>query len=132
MVIPKLMTKVINEKNIWDERTEQIQISRTMTIKGKKNSKIKIITNKSKHKHWSNIFERKRTMSEYFSDSAFGSQSDTKVEFPRARDDPELMAKYRVRLIIDAHSYNEDETSDTTNIALMKEFPNINKKEDET
>lgn len=112
-----------------DKKKQEFIFSRDMTIKGKKNSKVKIVTNRKTHHYWGNIFRRKRIMSEYFSDSAFGSQSDTKVEFPRARDDPELMAKYRVRLVIDAHNYNEEEDD---SIALMKEFPNVNKKEDES
>ena len=97
--------------------TQKLQTSRTMTIKGKKNSKVKIITNKKTHNYWGNIFRRKRIMSEYFSDSAFGSQSDTKIELPFAHLNPELAAKYRARLVIDAHNYNEEDSDN--NLAIM-------------
>lgn len=90
-----------------------------MTIKGKKNSKIKIITNKKKYNYWKCIFRRKRVMSEYFSDSAFGSQSDTKIEFYPIWLDPKMAAKYRVRLIIDTHEY--DEPTDEDRMAFMQD-----------
>ena len=64
-----------------NQKQQPLKFSKDMTIKGKKNSKIKIVSNRYRHNYWGNIFQRKRVMSEYFSDSAFGSQSDTKIEF---------------------------------------------------
>jgi hypothetical protein len=100
------MSQVYKE-DVWHPTTEKIQTSRTMTIKGKKNSKVKVISNKKKHEFWSNTFRRKRQMSEFFSDSAFGSQSDTLIILIRARVIPGLEEKYRVRRVIDAHDYRE-------------------------
>ena len=80
-----------------------------LTIKGKKNSKVKIISNKKNHNYWGNIFRRKRIMSEYFSDSAFGSQSDTKIEFFNPWDDQEKMFKHRAKRILE-YEYDENET----------------------
>ena len=111
MMKPVLLEPTANNK--------PLEISREMTIKGKKNSKIKIITNRKRHHFWGNIFRRKRIMSEYFSDSAFGSQSDTKVEYACIWEDPEYMEKYRARLIIDAHEYREDNEGDNNSMAIM-------------
>ena len=112
MMKPVLLEPTANNK--------PLEISREMTIKGKKNSKIKIITNRKRHHFWGNIFRRKRIMSEYFSDSAFGSQSDTKVEYACIWEDPEYMEKYRARLIIDAHNYPPDDDDSADNsMAIM-------------
>ena len=104
---------------LLESKPKTLQLSRELTIKGKKNSKIKIITNRKRHHFWGNIFRRKRIMSEYFSDSAFGSQSDTKVEYACIWEDPEMMEKYRARLIIDAHEYREEDESNDNSMAIM-------------
>ena len=88
-----------------------------MTIKGKKNSKVKIIANKKNHNYWGNIFRRKRIMSEYFSDSAFGSQSDTKIELYNPWEDEEKMQKYRFKQSLE-YNYDENEIM-PTNISFM-------------
>ena len=80
-----------------------------MTIKGKKNSKVKIIKNRKRHNYWGNIFRRKRIMSEYFSDSAFGSQSDTKIELVNLWEDKEKMQKFRMKQMFE-YDYDENET----------------------
>lgn len=117
--------KQVLQDEVWSENTEKIQTSRTMTIKGKKNSKVKIITNKKRHDPWGNIYRRKRNMSEFFSDSAFGSQSDTLIELIRARSLSGLMEKYRVRLVIDAHDYREPpfDTDSGDKLAFMNRAP---------
>lgn len=90
-----------------------------MTIKGKKNSKVRIVKNRKRHNYWGNIFRRKRIMSEYFSDSAFGSQSDTKIEFVNLWEDPEKLIKYRSKRILE-YEYDENEIM-PENIAFMNE-----------
>jgi hypothetical protein len=50
-------------KPVLLEPHKVLETSREMTIKGKKNSKIKIITNRKRHHFWGNIFRRKRIMS---------------------------------------------------------------------
>ena len=122
------MSQVAQEE-VWSPNTEKIQTSRTMNIKGKKNSKLKIITNKKKHEVWGNIYRRKRNMSEFFSDSAFGSQSDTLIEWKRARtlNGGILMKKHSVRLVIDTHVYIdpplEIKENDNNTISLMNPPP---------
>lgn len=91
-----------------------------MTIKGKKNSKVKIVANKKRHNYWGNIFRRKRIMSEYFSDSAFGSQSDTKIELYNPWEDKEKMLKFRSKKILE-YEYDENETLPTMNISFMND-----------
>lgn len=104
---------------LLESKPKTLQLSRELTIKGKKNSKVKIITNKERMNFWSNIFKRKRIMSEYFSDSAFGSQSDTKVEYAPIWEEAEYMEKYRARLIIDAHEYPADDDDSDNTMAIM-------------
>src|SRR6188768_3025936 len=91
----------------------QFTFEKGMTIKGKKNSKVKIIANRKKHNYWGNIFRRKRIMSEYFSDSAFGSQSDTKIELYNPWEDEEKMQKHRFMQFIE-YQYDENETMPPT------------------
>jgi len=43
-----------------------------------------------------NIFRRKRQMHEYFSEAAFGSQSDSKIEYRNLWEDPEYINKYNL------------------------------------
>lgn len=106
-----------------------------MTIKGKKNSKVKIIANRKNHNYWGNIFRRKRIMSEYFSDSAFGSQSDTKIELHNTWEDEKAIMKYRSMRIIE-YQYDENETlPPSMNIAFMNDpnsfiDKNLKKKEE--
>jgi hypothetical protein len=88
---------------------QKLEYHKNMTIKGKKNSKVKIIKNKTKHNYWGNIFRRKRIMSEYFSDAAFGSQSDTKKELYKPWEDQELLKKLRSKLILLQYEYDENE-----------------------
>ena len=102
------------------QQSASLQFSKTMTVKGKKNSKVKIISNKRKHHYWGNIFRRKRIMSEYFSDSAFGSQSDTKIELYNPWEDPEKMQKYRAKKILE-YEYEDPETNNT--ISFMHDNP---------
>lgn len=104
-----------NKQNVQSNFTYQ----KGMTIKGKKNSKVKIIKNKIRHNYWGNIFRRKRIMSEYFSDSAFGSQSDTKIELVNLWEDKEKMAKYRAKRIFE-YTYDENEIM-PERIAFMHE-----------
>lgn len=85
-----------------------LQFEKNMTIKGKKNSKVKIVKNKKRHNYWGNIFRRKRIMSEYFSDSAFGSQSDTKIELYNPWEDPDKLAKFKTRQWFE-YEYDENE-----------------------
>ena len=91
------------------QKQQKLEFHKNMTIKGKKNSKVKIIKNKTKHNYWSNIFRRKRIMSEYFSDAAFGSQSDTKKELFNPWEDKELLKKLRSKLIMLQYEYDENE-----------------------
>lgn len=93
--------------------SQKLEFSKDMTIKGKKNSKVKIVTNKKRHNYWGNIFRRKRIMSEYFSDSAFGSQSDTKIELYNPWEDPELLQK-QIKLKYLEYQYDENEIMPTT------------------
>lgn len=93
-----------------------------MTIKGKKNSKVKIIANRKNHNYWGNIFRRKRIMSEYFSDSAFGSQSDTKIFLHNTWEDEKAIMKYRSMRIIE-YQYDENETM-PAQIAFMHDPSN--------
>lgn len=98
-----------------------------MTIKGKKNSKVKIVANKKRHNYWGNIFRRKRIMSEYFSDSAFGSQSDTKIELYNPWEDKEKMLKFRSKRILE-YEYDENETLPSMHISFMNDpndFPKL-------
>lgn len=105
--------------NIEKHNKQPLKFSKDMTIKGKKNSKIKIVSNRYTHNYWGNIFQRKRVMSEYFSDSAFGSQSDTKIEFIALWEDEELLKKQRFRRIFE-YDYDENEIMPTgNNIAFM-------------
>src|SRR5687768_14271425 len=135
-----MMKQVLMKQNQQQQKQQhqQFEYSKDMTIKGKKNSKVKIVTNKRKINHWSLIFRRKRQMSEYFSDSAFGSQSDTKIELYNPRDDKEKMEKFRAMRILE-YEYDENEimpslptTTTISNIAFMND-PNTyslnNKKE---
>ena len=50
-------------------------------------------------------------MSEYFSDSAFGSQSDTKIELYNPWEDEEKMLKFRAKKIVE-YEYDESECGD--------------------
>jgi len=95
-----------------------------MTIKGKKNSKVKIVANRKRHNYWGNIFRRKRIMSEYFSDSAFGSQSDTKIEFVNLWEDKEKIQKYRAKKIFE-YEYDENEIL-PENLQFMNDPNNYN------
>ena len=101
-------------------KKSDFEFSKTMTVKGKKNSKVKIVSNKRRHHYWGNIFRRKRIMSEYFSDSAFGSQSDTKIELYNPWDDPEKMQKYRAKRILE-YEYEDPEVTNT--ISFMNDNP---------
>ena len=115
-----------NQQNVQSNFT----FEKNMTIKGKKNSKVKIVKNRKRHNYWGNIFRRKRIMSEYFSDSAFGSQSDTKIEFVNLWEDKEKMQKFRAKRIFE-YDYDENEIM-PTNIAFMNDPNNttINNKKD--
>ena len=95
-----------------------------MTIKGKKNSKVKIVANRKRHNYWGNIFRRKRIMSEYFSDSAFGSQSDTKIEYVNLWEDKEKIQKYRAKKIFE-YEYDENEIL-PENLQFMNDPNNYN------
>ena len=70
-----------------------------------KNKSLKILDNVKIHNYWNNIFRRKLQMHEYFSESAFGSQSDTKIEYRNLSEDPEYIKKYN----LSATKYNEDD-----------------------
>lgn len=106
---------------------QKLQFSKDMTIKGKKNSKVKIVSNKKRHNYWGNIFRRKRIMSEYFSDSAFGSQSDTKIELFNPWEDPELVQK-QLKLKYLEYEYDENEVMpaqfDISKVAFMNDPSN--------
>lgn len=109
---------------------QKLEFSKNMTIKGKKNSKVKIVTNKRRHNYWGNIFRRKRIMSEYFSDSAFGSQSDTKIELYNPWEDDKLMQKYRSKKILE-YEYDENEIM-PTNLSFVHDpntYHNNNKEQ---
>ncbi len=108
-----------NKNNI---EKKQFKFSK-MTIKGKKNSKVRIVADRYTHNYWCNIFQRKRVMSEYFSDSAFGSQSDTKIEFVCLWENEELLKKQRFRRIFE-YDYDENEIM-SSNISFMHD-PNNN------
>jgi hypothetical protein len=113
---------------------QPLKFSKNMTIKGKKNSKVKIVTNKKRHNYWGNIFRRKRIMSEYFSDSAFGSQSDTKIELYNPWDDEEKMIKFRYKQQRYEYEYDENETLPTINIAFINDpntYYHLNNKKQE-
>lgn len=103
-----LQTNTIQQQQS-QQKQQKLEFHKNMTIKGKKNSKVKIIKNKTKHNYWSNIFRRKRIMSEYFSDAAFGSQSDTKKELFNPWEDKELLKKLRSKLIMLQYEYDENE-----------------------
>lgn len=111
------------------QQPQPLQFSNKMTIKGKKNSKVKIVTNKKRHNYWGNIFRRKRIMSEYFSDSAFGSQSDTKIEFFNPWEDPELLKKFRSKRILE-YEYDENECMPTNYLAFMNDPNSLNNKKE--
>ena len=71
----------------------------TYTIKktGSRNGRppaIQIVKDVKIHNFWGNIFRRKFEMHEYFSEAAFGSQTDTKIEYRNLWEDHEYMKKY--------------------------------------
>ena len=47
----------------------------------KKNQNVKLLDNVKIHNFWSNIFRRKTIISSYFSEAAFGSEADKKIEY---------------------------------------------------
>lgn len=59
-----------------------------------KNKSLKILDNVKIHNYWGNIYRRKAQMHSYFSESAFGSQADTKIEYRNLWEDPEYLKKY--------------------------------------
>jgi hypothetical protein len=82
----------------------------TLKRTNRKNGKpttIEIIEDIKFHNFWNNIFERKFNMHEYFSEAAFGSQSDTKVELREVWKDPEFIKKYMAIYDIDEDVSNE-------------------------
>lgn len=121
-----------NSTTLSVQQSQKLEFHKNMTIKGKKNSKVKIIKNKTKHNYWSNIFRRKRIMSEYFSDAAFGSQSDTKKELFNPWEDPELLKKLRAKLIMLQYEYDpadeveEEQQRPNPKISFMNDPNNFN------
>lgn len=75
---------------------KQVLELKSMTKGDKKNKNIKIYKECKIHNYWSNIFQRKFEMHEYFSEAAFGSQTDTKIEFRNLWEDPEYIKKYSI------------------------------------
>ena len=61
-----------------------------------KNKSLKILDNVKVHNYWMNIFRRKLQMHEYYSESAFGSQSDSKIEYRNLWEDPDYIKKYNL------------------------------------
>ena len=91
-------------------------------------AKIKIIKNKKRHNYWGNIFRRKRQMHAYFSDAAFGSQIDTKIELYNPWEDEKVMQRFRAKKIVE-YEYDENEclpTSPTTTTEESTSF-DVNK-----
>ena len=94
-----------------------------LTIKGKKNSKVKVIANERDHNPWWTTYRRKRIMSEYFSETAFGSESDSKKELWHPHQEPLLVRKYRVKLLVwNGGQYDENNLDNTNKIALMNKM----------
>ena len=73
----------------------------------KKNQNIKLLDNVKVHNYWSNIFRRKSDMHKYFSEAAFGSQSDTKMEFRNLWEITEYRKKYLPQNYLDSNIENE-------------------------
>ena len=89
-----------------------------LTIQGKRNAKTKILANKRDRSLWWDIYRRKRVMSSYFSETAFGSESDTKKQLYNLHEDDSLLRKYRVWLITDSGGLY-DENENENQIAIM-------------
>lgn len=125
VLFPPSDSNITNSTTKTVQQSQKLEFHKNMTIKGKKNSKVKIIKNKTKHNYWSNIFRRKRIMSEYFSDAAFGSQSDTKKELFNPWEDQELLKKLRSKLIMLQYEYDPadevDEEKQNTRISFMND-----------
>jgi hypothetical protein len=84
----------------------------TYTIKktGSRNgrpSAIQIVKDVKIHNFWGNIFRRKFEMHEYFSEAAFGSDSDKKIEYRELWKDPEYRKKYLPQDYLDSNTENE-------------------------
>jgi hypothetical protein len=73
----------------------------------KKNQHVKVLDNVKIHNYWSNIFRRKAVMHKYFSEAAFGSQTDTKLEYRELWKDQEYRKKYLSISDIDEDVSNE-------------------------
>jgi len=79
----------------------------THSLGNKKNQHNKIIKDCKIHNYWSNIFRRKFEMHEYFSEAAFGSQTNTKIDFRNLWEDPEYIKKHLPQNYLDSNIENE-------------------------
>jgi hypothetical protein len=64
----------------------------------------KILDNVKIHNYWMTIFRRKLQMHEYFIESAFGSQSDSKIEYRNVWEVFEYIKKYNLSATKDQRS----------------------------
>lgn len=74
---------------------------------GKKNQNIKLLDNVKIQNFWGNIFQRKAEMHRHFSEAAFGSDSDKKIEYRELWKDPEYRKKYLPQDYLDSDTENE-------------------------
>ena len=77
------------------------------TLGHKKNQHIQILDGVKIHNYWNNIFKRKATLAPYFSEAAFGSDSDKKIEYRELWKDPEYRKKYFPQNYLDSNIENE-------------------------
>jgi len=79
-----------------------------------KNKSLRILDDVKVHNVWGNIFRRKHQMHPYFSESAFGSQVDSKIEYRNLWEDPEMMKKYNLSATKDSDDNQYTTTTTTT------------------
>ena len=98
---PVEQTKITNFQQL--ERTSY----RSAGMGHKKNQHVKVVDTIKIHNYWGNIFRRKAEMHMYFSEAAFGSQLDTKLELRDLWKDPVYRKKYLPRDYLDSDTENE-------------------------
>lgn len=111
----KVLSEQAEEPNLNKPSISIVAKMETMSYRfaglggGKKNQHIKLFDNVKIHNYWGNIFRRKAIMGPYFSETAFGSDIEKKIEYRELWKDPEYKKKYLPQDYLDSATIEENE-----------------------